>query len=233
VVHPPKHPHAGETRWVAVDSSIVLDARGMPTGLLGVTRDITSRKLAEQALAERNLQLALAGKAGRVGSFAYDIDTERMQISAGYAAIHGFPDGTTEIARSEWQLSVHPEDRVRWEALRSRAHRERWQEYSGEYRIVRSGNEVRWIEARVFVSYATDGRPQRAVGIDIDVTARKRADEQQSTLNAELDHRVKNVLATVSAIITQTPKAGVSLVRRLIDQHAQHQGLSSPSCGRC
>ena len=63
----------------------------------------------------------------------------------------------------------------------------------------------------MFVSYASDGRPQRAVGIDIDVTARKRADEQQRTLNAELDHRVKNVLATVSAIITQTPKAGISL----------------------
>jgi two-component sensor histidine kinase len=63
----------------------------------------------------------------------------------------------------------------------------------------------------VFVSYASDGSPQRAVGIDIDITARKRADEQQRTLNAELDHRVKNVLATVSAIITQTPKAGTSL----------------------
>jgi two-component system CheB/CheR fusion protein len=47
--------------------------------------------------------------------------------------------------------------------------------------------------------------------LNIDVTARKRADEQQRTLNDELDHRVKNVLATVSAIITQTPKAGVSL----------------------
>ena len=176
-----------------------------------LARDITDRKNAESALAERTMQLAIAGKAALVGSFTYDVDTERLQITPGYAAIHGFPDGSTEIARSEWQAGVHPEDRVRWEALRSRAHRERWQEYSGEYRIVRSGNEVRWIEARVLVSYASDGRPQRAVGIDIDVTARKRADEQQRTLNAELDHRVKNVLATVSAIITQTPKAGSSL----------------------
>jgi PAS domain S-box-containing protein len=211
VVHPSNHPHAGETRWVVVESSIVLDARGMPTGLLGVTRDITSRKLAEQALAERNLQLALAGRAGRVGSFAYDIDTERMQISAGYAAIHGFPDGTTEIARSEWQLNMHPEDRVRWEALRSRAYRERCDEYTGEYRIVRPGSEIRWIEARVFVSYDGDGRPRRAVGVDIDVTARKRADEHQDTLNAELDHRVKNALATVSAIAAHTKAASSSV----------------------
>jgi two-component sensor histidine kinase len=106
---------------------------------------------------------------------------------------------------------MHPEDRVRWKALRSCAHRERWQEYCGEYRIIRAGNEIRWIEARVFVSYASDGRPLRAVGIDIDITARKRADEQRRALNAELDHRVKNVLATVSAIITQTSKAGISL----------------------
>ena len=49
------------------------------------------------------------------------------------------------------------------------------------------------------------------VGINIDATERKRAEEHQRTLHAELDHRVKNVLATVSAIIAQTPKANGSL----------------------
>ena len=198
-------------RWVAVEGTAERDKDGRALSMRGVTRDITERKKAELALAERNLQLALAGKAALVGSFAYDLDTERMQISEGYAAIHGFPDGTTEIARSEWRLGVHPEDRVRWEALRSRAYRERWDEYSGEYRIVRSGSEYRWIEARVFVSYDGDGRPRRAVGVDIDVTARKRAEEQQDTLNAELDHRVKNVLATVSAIAAHTKAASSSM----------------------
>jgi hypothetical protein len=41
------------------------------------------RERAEQALAERNLQLALAGKAALVGTFAYDAETERMQIIGG------------------------------------------------------------------------------------------------------------------------------------------------------
>ncbi len=211
VKHPAGHLHAGETRWVAVEGTIVRDTRGTALGLLGVTRDITERKRTEQALAERNLQLAIAGKSARVGSFAYDVDTEKMQISAGYAAIHGFSDGTTEIARSRWQLGVHPEDLMRWEELRRRAFRERWQEYSGEYRLVGSSGEVRWIEARVFVSYGSDGRAQRVVGVDIDVTTRKHAEEHQRTLNAELDHRVKNMLATVSAIIIQTPKVNSSL----------------------
>ena len=105
-------------------------------------------------LPKRDLQLAIVGKSARVGSFAYDVDTEKMQISAGYAAIHGLPDGITEIARSQWQLGVHPEDLMRWEELRRRAFRERWQEYSGEYRLVGSSGEVRWIEARVFVRTA-------------------------------------------------------------------------------
>src|SRR6185369_11447031 len=137
--------------------------------------------------------------------------TEKMQISAGYATLHGFPDGTTEIMRHHWQRGVHPEDLLRWEELRSRAYRERREEYSGRYRVARPDGEVRWIEARVFVSYHSDGRPQRAVGVDIDATERQRAEEHQRTLHAELDHRVKNVLATVSAIITQTPKADDTL----------------------
>src|SRR5215468_6686293 len=57
VVPPPGHPHAGETRWVAVEGSVVRDAHGTPVQLLGVTRDITLSKRGEQALAERNTQL--------------------------------------------------------------------------------------------------------------------------------------------------------------------------------
>jgi PAS domain S-box-containing protein len=48
VLPPPGHAHAGETRWIAVESSIVRDCQGIPVGLLGVTRDITERKRSEQ-----------------------------------------------------------------------------------------------------------------------------------------------------------------------------------------
>ena len=79
-----------------------------------------------------------------------------------------------------------------------------------EYRIIRAGGELRWVETRCFISYNRDGRPHRVVGVSIDVTERKRAEDQQRVLVAELDHRVKNVLATVSAIVTQTQDAGSS-----------------------
>ena len=187
------------------------DETGTVVGVVNMTVDISERKKAELILADQTTQLALAGKAALVGNFAYDLDTERMQISEGYAAIHGFPDGTTEIARSEWQLGVLPEDRVRLEKIRSRCFRERLDEYSADYRIVRSEGEVRWIDARCFISYHGDGRPKRVVGVNIDITERKRAEEHLQALNAELDHRVKNVLATASAVAAQTMNASSSL----------------------
>ena len=60
-------------RWVALEGTVVHDANGWPGQLLGVTRDITDHKQAERALAERNLQLALAGKFALVGTYAFDV----------------------------------------------------------------------------------------------------------------------------------------------------------------
>jgi len=196
-----------QERWVALEGTVVCDANGQSGQLLGVTRDITERKKAELALEERNVQLALAGKAGRVGSYAYSVDSDVIQVSAGYAALHGLPEGTTETTRSAWRTRAQPEDLVRVEEVRRQAFRRRLTDFEIEYRILRSG-ESRWIESRSFISYNPDGSPRRVIGVNIDVTDRKRAEDQQRLLVAELDHRVKNVLATVSAIITQTHDAG-------------------------
>jgi len=184
------------------------DARGAIVGVINMTVDISERKKAELALAERNAQFALAAKAALVGSHAYDLDTDHMQVDQGYAALHGLPEGTTETTRTEWRLRAHPEDVHRVNASRAQALLEKRGEHGIEYRIVRSGGEVRWIESRSFMSYKSDGQPQRVLGINIDITERKRAEEQLRVLVAELDHRVKNALATVSAVVSRTQDAG-------------------------
>ena len=106
----------GRERWVAIEGAVVRQADGRPVQLLGVTRDITDRKLAEQALAERNAQLALAGKIALVGSLTFDLGSGKMQVSPGYAAIHGLPEGTAETSRADWRARVHPDDLPRLEA---------------------------------------------------------------------------------------------------------------------
>jgi PAS domain S-box-containing protein len=194
----------GKVRWIESRVLVSFNELGQPVRRIGANIDVTERKRAEQGLAERNIQLALAAKSGLVGTYAYDADTEIMQISDGYAAIHGFPEGTTEIARSECLAGVHPDDIGRVEQFRSEAFRECRREYSVEYRIIRPGGELRWVETRCFLSFSGAGKPHRVVGVSIDITERKRVEEQQRTLLAELDHRVKNTLSTVSAVVSHT-----------------------------
>ena len=169
-----------QRRWQGLqcDRSDTYDRDGAAQRIVGANIDVTERKKAELTLAERNVQLALAGKAGLVGTYAHDFNADMMQVSEGYAAIHGLPEGTTESSRSEWKRRVHPEDLARKLAVESKAFRERRGEYSAEYRIVRHG-EVRWIESRSFISYDSDGSPQRVIGVNIDITERKRAEEHQ------------------------------------------------------
>src|SRR5262245_386298 len=140
------------------------------------SRDIREREESELALAERNAQLGLAGRAALVGSYTYDVYKGAVQVSEGYAAIHGLPEGTTETTISEWRARVHPEDLARAEGLRDQAFADRRKEDNAEYRIVLSTGEVRWIERRGTISYREDGRAERVVGVNIDVTARKRTE---------------------------------------------------------
>jgi PAS domain S-box-containing protein len=168
--------------------ALALSCWGFLTALIvKITRDISDRKRAEEALTERNAQLALAGKAGLVGSYAYDADTEIMQISEGYAAIHGFPESIAEIARRKCLAGVHPDDLGLVERLRSEAFRERQREYSVEYRIIRSGGELRWVETRCCISYDGEGCPKRVVGVSIDITERKLAEQALAERNAQFD----------------------------------------------
>ena len=114
-----------------------------------------------------------------------------MRVSEGYAAIHGLPEGTTETTRSAWRRRAHPEDVGRVEELRRRAFRDREYEYNVEYRIVSPDRGVRWIELRSFISYNADGCAQRVIGVNIDVTERKKT---EGLLN-ESKARLANALA--------------------------------------
>src|SRR5215510_1453815 len=157
--------------------TLALSYWGCLAALIAKTsRDNRERQESELVLAERNAQIALAGAAALVGSYGYDVHNGKMQVSEGYAAIHGLPEGTTETTRREWQDRVHPDDVGRLEGLRCHAFQERGHEYNVEYRIVLPDRGVRWIESRSFISYDGDGNAQRLIGINIDITERKRTE---------------------------------------------------------
>ena len=238
----------GEVRWIESRSFITYTSEGRPQRVAGVNIDITGRKraeehrkLAELSLADRNKQLELAGKAALVGRFAIDVDaagedftSNRMQVSPGFSAIYGLPEETAEISVGDWRSRVHPDDLPQFLEHRQQVFAQLRSEHHAEFRIVRPCGTIRWIETRSYIEYDQAGHAKRMVGVNIDVTERKRAEEARTILNAELDHRVKNALATVSAVVSHTREGSRSvddfiaaIEGRLRSMATTHELLSS------
>jgi two-component sensor histidine kinase len=73
-----------------------------------------------------------------------------------------------------------------------------------ELKIILPDGTQRWLMLRAEVQGGADGRPMRSLGVALDLTERKRAEEHQRLLINELNHRVKNTLATVQSIASQS-----------------------------
>jgi PAS domain S-box-containing protein len=196
----------GQVRWIlAMGGAFYDQATGDAIRILGNNVDITERKLTQLALAERNTQFELASKAARVGSFSVDFSTGVVKLTPGCAYIYGLDEGTIETSHDDVRKLVHPADLPQLEARRDQMFLAQQREFIAQFRINRADDgEIRWLEVRSLIFYDQVGRPSHLIGINIDVTERKQTEERQRALAAELDHRVKNALATISSVVSHT-----------------------------
>lgn len=203
VVHPPGHHHAGETRWVAVEASIVHDPECAGAGLLGVIRDVTERKIAQQS-AQRLVSIVESSEDAIISR---NLNGIIQSWNEGAERMFGYTANEV-IGRSV--LVLIPENRQHEEL--SMLERIRSGEHVSHYETVRRHRDGSLIDVSLTVSPLRDeaGVNVGASAIARDISARKRAEEHQRVLNAELDHRVKNVLATVCAIVDQTREASTT-----------------------
>jgi PAS domain S-box-containing protein len=189
----------GATRWILCEGVARLDDHGRFLGYTGCNVDITEAKDAETALREGEERLRLALAAGRLGTWEIDLASGQHRLSARSAEIFG----AAPLSREAWTRTVHPEDRARIEAaladlLAGEA------EYRTEFRIRTDDASLRWVSAQAIVQRDAGGRARRVIGIHQEVTERKRAEEHLRLLVHELNHRVKNTLATVQSIAMQS-----------------------------
>ncbi|MGE3905701.1 MAG: PAS domain-containing protein [Reyranellaceae bacterium] len=152
-----------------------LDAIGLivQTAALAV-----ERQRSEQALREREAELARVQQIGKVGGVEVDLrDGFRNRRSPEYLVIHGLPPEAVNETHEDWVARIHPEDRERTEAEFKQAVAGDVRDYYSEYRIVRpSDGQVRWIAVKAYIDRDESGRALRLVGAHIDVTELRRAE---------------------------------------------------------
>jgi PAS domain S-box-containing protein len=162
------------------------------------------------ALRQSEQQLEFALHAGRLGSWAVDLETGALTASEFFRANFGLGPDDPLAREDDLEPYIHPEDRDSQRQVRERAIRD-GTDLETEYRTRSPDGVMRWILVRGQAVYDEAGMANRIAGVSLDITARKTAEERQRLLLDELNHRVKNTLATVQSIALQTRRGTETL----------------------
>ncbi|MDP3855879.1 sensor histidine kinase [Phenylobacterium sp.] len=203
----------------------------MEDGLAAFYRDITATKQAEEALRESESRLRIAQEAGGIGAYEWDLKTGELYTSDVARRLWGIaPDAELTMAMAVQM--IHPEDRPYALPVSDRP----MEDLVGasEYRIIRGDTgEVRWMARHVEIVRGAAGAAARVIGAFRDITESKHFEEHQQLLINELNHRVKNTLATVQYISAQTlrvsssiEEAGLAFEDRLLSLSRAHNVLT-------
>ncbi|MBZ9678837.1 sensor histidine kinase [Mesorhizobium sp. ES1-1] len=190
----------------AFHSAAELDQLKMLAGLAASLFTLKDAKrsgaLAEVALAREEKRRAIALDAASLASWAWDIRGDVIECDALLPQLFNLPSSTRLRAR-DIIAAIDPRDVHQTEA-RFRDALAGGDDYFGEYRV-KGSHPPRWIATRGrIIDRDSDGKPTLVFGVNYDISERKLGEERQRLLLRELNHRVKNTLATVQALATQT-----------------------------
>ncbi|WP_436050519.1 HWE histidine kinase domain-containing protein [Phenylobacterium sp. LjRoot225] len=222
-----------EVRFIDYIMQSVTGEDGKVTGVFVEGFDVTERVRAQAAVEESNRRLNAA--AARLGVFELDLETRQATFNARAREILGFgPDESLTIDDLIRRIDSNEFERLRAQATAAEAAGEARRER--EYRIHLPDGSIRDVISVSDHSPGPNGRPTRVVGVVDDVTERRRAERRQQLLINELNHRVKNTLATVQSIAAQTLRSASNLTSarevfeaRLVALAAAHDLLTAES----
>jgi PAS domain S-box-containing protein len=167
------------------------------------------RRQHEAVLSESEALLQEALTAGAVTAFDWNLRTGSARHSENAAQILGL-DPQKDMTAAEFISRVHPEDRARFKSTIRGVHPDK-PSYAITFRYVRPDGQEVWLEETARADFDAAGTVIRLKGLTRDITARKRAEQRQDMLAAELDHRVKNVLSRVAVAAMYTRQGSRSM----------------------
>ncbi|RLE06603.1 MAG: hypothetical protein DRJ06_07465, partial [Candidatus Aminicenantes bacterium] len=167
------------------------------TVVLGIARDISERKKIEEKLSKTRERLELAMDAGEHGFWDWNLDTNDIYFSPRYYTMLGYKPGELPMRFETWVNLMHPDDR-KTIVEKVKNYVKNAQPYEVEFRLKTKDGDWKWISGRG-KSYKKDknGIPHRAVGVHVDITQRKRAEERLK----QNEYLLRQVLNTNPAVI--------------------------------
>ncbi|NJR61926.1 MAG: PAS domain S-box protein [Cyanobacteria bacterium CRU_2_1] len=182
----------GSYRWVLSRAQALWDEDGSPLRIVGSRSDITDRKNAEDALREKEEQLRLAIDFTQLGTWDWRIPPDQLLWNENTARLLDLPADRLEVTSQDWIDRLHPEDRDWVLEISERALKNRTI-YEAEYRVIWNDDSIHWVLGKGHGVYDEAGQVVRMVGVIMDISDRKYAEEALRQSEAQLRTLVENL----------------------------------------
>ncbi len=190
------HRKDGREFPVSLSTTVIRDSDGGILGLLGVARDISERKRADEALRKSNERFELAALATDEVICEWDFTTRTTWWSHSCERVLGYGPEAVRTDEAWWREKIHPDDRERvmlgWrQALGGRA-----QHWAEEFRFRHSDGEYAVVGGVGYIVRDATGKALRMIGALADVTFRKQAEVVEGRYQALVESSEDAILST-------------------------------------
>lgn len=199
-----------EMRHICAIAQAFYDDQGNPLRVVGTCMDITERTLARQALADSERRLQATHDSAGVGITEVDTTGRYLRLNAAWTKITG---RTLEdyAGKKFFEFIDNPLERVETKALFDKVVRGELDAFTRQRSYTRPNGKVWWAEITTSAVRDERNRFLYAVRVSQDITERRQQEEEERLLMGELNHRVKNTLATIQSLFRQSLRAADSL----------------------
>jgi PAS domain S-box-containing protein len=199
----------GSTQWLNWSMAPWCRADGSIGGALLFSEHRTEQVEARHALADSEGRFRATFENAAVGVAMVAPDGSILRANNSFARMLGY--SIEELMVRTFQDITHPDDLASNLSIRNKTLNGETDGYCIEKRYVRKDGGIIWALLTVGCVRKADGSVDYFVSVIQDISDRKQVEQQQRVLMAELDHRVKNALATVSAVVSHTRQGSRSI----------------------
>ncbi|HEY0844003.1 MAG TPA: PAS domain S-box protein [Noviherbaspirillum sp.] len=168
----------GTDVWLRITLAPVRDTRGDVLYAVAVVEDITQTKRLDLARQESENRLRLAVSIAHLGFWEWDVAADAVYYSPQWKSQIGYREDELQSGSEEWILRLHPDDRSRVLDYVTGFIKQPETDLRIEYRLRHRDDSYRWMEAKAIALRRADGRAEKMIGIQLDVTDTKLAEQR-------------------------------------------------------